>query len=495
MDRCFSTAVLVVPAFACGLLVGTMLLSQIVSDPDVTGKHSTSGVGAGLGATMTEGLGAGARRTPKKHQPTSNAAVATPSEPLPSPVSVTDALLIQAGRANAGSEGARVPFYMYDDPVFSPDLCYKDGGYASMELPRMGYWCVATEFVNQARVHPWRVKDPSQARVFVVPFDVAESFATHGRCNGTAHIERVNAVFDAVAKSPWYTRSGGRDHFWAIPHNVLPPFMVGKKKFNLKNWKRAFFPNPPQNQLIQNMSIGRYCSYHLSLNDQERYGFKAAPHDWLREEERWGCTVVLPIVTPRQLWVNDADLSFEKWEKRSNFIFFRGNNGLGGGCFMKNGERARKKAVELGNKNTTFLPKKVILSNKHAASKEAYFAEIQDSQYCLVFTCDDPQTSRYFDAIAAGCIPVLINDAWRVAVAPFYSQVNYDTFMITVPEMTWMGDPAAASHLIYNFPRAFQRRRYEALLKARPEVMWRHPQSNVATRVLNEIDHCFDERS
>ena len=69
----------------------------------------------------------------------------------------------------------------------------------------------------------------------------------------------------------------------------------------------------------------------------------------------------MPIVAPRLLWKQDEELSFEKWEKRSIFLYFRGNSGLGGGCFMKNGERARKKAVELGHKNVSF-PKKVGLS-------------------------------------------------------------------------------------------------------------------------------------
>ena len=159
---------------------------------------------------------------------------------------------------------------------------------------------------------------------------------------------------------------------------------------------------------------------------------------------------------------------------------------------MKNGERARAKAVELGTKNLNWQNKKSILSNLHAESKDEYLDEIKDSQYCLVFTCDDPQTSRYFDAVAAGCIPVVINDAWRVSVAPFSSQINYDRFTVTIPESAWIGDPAAAIHLIYHHPHAALKRRYEALLQARPEIMWRHPQSNVATRALREINECFE---
>lgn len=388
-----------------------------------------------------------------------------------------------------------VPFYIYDDDVHNPDLCYKEGGYTSMDLPRKGYWCTGTEWTLQARSHPWRVMDPSKARIFVIPLDVCESLATQasGKCKGKTHVDRVNDIFEAVRNSPWYKRSGGRDHFWSITHNTLPPAMLGKKKWAKNNFKHAFFPNPPQNELIKNMSIGRYCSYHLTHNDLERVGFKPQQRDWLREEEKWGCTVVMPIVTPRPLWSPDTH-TFEDWEKRKHFIFFRGNNGLGGGCYMKNGEKARAKAAEFGKKNYSWYGKNAIMTNKHAAGgKEAYFTEIRNSQYCLVFTCDDPQTSRYFDAVAAGCIPVVINDAWRVSVAPFQSQINYDRFTVTVPESVWMGDPAAAIHLLHHHPRGALRRRYEAMLKARPEIMWRHPQSNVATRALREINECFED--
>jgi len=391
-----------------------------------------------------------------------------------------------------------VPFYVYDDPVHNPDLCYEragfPGGYVEMDLPRKTYWCSGSEWAIQAKAHPWRVTDPAKARIFVIPLDLCESLATQakGKCQGKTHIDRVNAIFEAVAQSPWYKRSGGRDHFWSIPHATLPPAMLGKKKWAPSNWKNAFFPNPPQNELIRNMTIGRYVKYHLTYNDQERIGFKPQQRDWLREEERWGCTTVMPIVTPRSLWSPDTH-SFEDWEKRKHFIFFRGNNGVGGGCYMKNGHKARAKAVEFGQKNYSWYGKTTILSNQYAPGRDAYIDEIKNSQYCLVFACDDPQTSRFLDALAAGCIPVVINDAWRMAVAPFKSQINYDRFTVTVPETTWMGDPAAAIHLFHHYPRAALKRRYAAMLKARPELLWHHPKSNVATRALREINECFED--
>ena len=462
-----------------GVMIGTKAAGRTACSGDVAPSAASRGArvgpssagGAGKGRQGTAGGGGGGR------YPASGA-------PLGATPTVTG-LLARLPAIGVPATGAPVPFYLYDTAVFDPPLC--DEGYAVDELPKKGYWCTGTEWLVQARVHPWRVTDPAEAKLFVVGFDACRSFAHRYQCEGKTHVDRVNAIFKALAASPWYRRKGGHDHFWHLPHNTLPVALLGKHQWR-QNSKTAFFPNPPQADLIRNMSVGRYLSYHMTLSTPNHYGFEPAQRSWVKEGEKWGCTVVLPIVTPRSLWMPDT-VPFEQWERRSTLLFFRGNNGYGGGCYMRNGQHARAKAVELGGMDAG-LPKS-ILTNAHAASPEAYRAEILDAKYCLVFACDDPQTSRFFDAVAAGCIPVLINDAWRIAVGPFSGQLNYDAFTITVPEFAWMDEPAAAAHLIYDHPRDVQRQRFDGLKRHRPEIMFRHPQSNVGTRVLKEAAGCL----
>lgn len=375
-------------------------------------------------------------------------------------------------------------FYMYSDDVFQPDLCDDP---AARDLPKGGYWCMGTEWALQASKHPWRVHDPSKAQLFVIPFDLCASHASRKPCHKKGHIDRVEALVAAINQSKWFLRNGGRDHMWVMPHNGLPAALIGKRKWGFGRGRGAVFLNAPRSRLIENMTIGRYLSYHLTLRDEVRVGFSAKQHDWLREEEKWGCTVVLPIVTPKSLWITET---FERWEARKIFIFFRGNGGLGGGCFMKVAERARAKAIDLGRQNLSW-PGLTVLTNAHAATPADYRSEIKSAKYCLVFACDDPQTSRYFEAIVAGCIPVLINDAWSVSVAPFAARVNYAAFTITIPEAIWTANPAAAAHLIYNRPRGEQRRMQRALMQAQRELLWRHNQSNVATNVLHAAHDCI----
>lgn len=379
----------------------------------------------------------------------------------------------------------KVPFYMYDGQVFQPDLCVND---SFSDLPRGGYWCMATEWARLAAMHPWRVHDAATAQLFVIPFDLCASQASKRACHNQGHVQRVEAVVAAINSSQWFQKNGGRDHLWVMPHNKLPAAMIGKRAWGVGH-RSATFLNYPRNRLIENMTIGRYLSYHLTLRDTTRVGFQARQQDWLREEEKWGCTVVLPIVTHKALWAPD-DYTFQQWSSRRNFMFFRGKGGLGGGCFMATAEKARMKAVFLGEQNLSW-PGNVIMTNDHASTTERYRTEILDAKYCLVFACDDPQTSRYFEALAAGCIPVLINDAWRVAVAPFASRINYDSFTISVPEMAWTADPAAAAHLIYNRPLGEQRAMHKALMSSRHELLWRHNRSNVATQVLLAARNCM----
>ena len=120
-----------------------------------------------------------------------------------------------------------------------------------------------------------------------------------------------------------------------------------------------------------------------------------------------------------------------------------------------------------------------IIERDYATSPQAYAKELAASKYCLVLRCDDPQTSRFYDSIAAGCIPIVISDGFHLVVvrwkptpsiarepivtqkcqhsvsaltlahfaaqAPFSSVVNYASFSVTIPESMWMKDVGSAA--------------------------------------------------
>ena len=57
--------------------------------------------------------------------------------------------------------------------------------------------------------------------------------------------------------------------------------------------------------------------------------------------------------------------------------------------------------------------------------------ELLKSEYCLHFRGDTTTSRRVYDAIAAGCVPVIISDNTHV---PFTSNLNWNAFTVTIPE-------------------------------------------------------------
>jgi hypothetical protein len=57
--------------------------------------------------------------------------------------------------------------------------------------------------------------------------------------------------------------------------------------------------------------------------------------------------------------------------------------------------------------------------------------ELLRSEYCIHFRGDTTTSRRVYDAIAAGCVPVIISDNTHV---PFTSSLNWNAFTVTIPE-------------------------------------------------------------
>ena len=77
----------------------------------------------------------------------------------------------------------------------------------------------------------------------------------------------------------------------------------------------------------------------------------------------------------------------------------------------------------------------------HNFEVERYAEELQQSQYCLHFRGDTTTSRRVYDAIAAGCVPVLISDGTNM---PFRSSLDWNSFAVQIPESTLLRGPAHA---------------------------------------------------
>lgn len=69
--------------------------------------------------------------------------------------------------------------------------------------------------------------------------------------------------------------------------------------------------------------------------------------------------------------------------------------------------------------------------NQGHYSSQKYSMELFRSEYCIHFRGDTTTSRRVYDAIAAGCVPVIISDNTHV---PFTSSLNWNAFTVTIPE-------------------------------------------------------------
>ena len=379
-------------------------------------------------------------------------------------------IFLRTSNAKLNKGPDRFLFYIYEDEEFYPDLCREFEG-VPQNMPRSYYFDVMDFWRRDLSNHPWRTRDPEQAELFIVPFNVDDSHVVD-RCGGTDHRSRMRLAIQTLTKSPYYRRKYGWDHFWPIGHHLLFPMIIVQEKLIPPDFKG----------IISNMTIGRYLDFNFVQGKGDLYGIKAGESVYMwRHYHDWRCTITTPIITSGMLWQEDD--SFEVWKDRPILVHYRGRGSDCGGFkthFSSANLRQRADALH------SLIPKSTVSQN-HSSSQELYYKEIKSSKFCLVFRCDDPQTSRFYDALAAGCIPVIISDGFHLVVAPFIRSINYASFSIAIPETVWMEDPVSAIRFAYYYEESEIRNLYENLLKERPKLLWRHPQTLVATYGLREI--------
>jgi hypothetical protein len=359
--------------------------------------------------------------------------------------------------------------YVYNEQQFHLrdllDSCDDPGAAMMQELPTGGYTAVADHWIGSLQASALRTDKAEDAKWFLIPFNLDRSFYI-GDCKGTTHAQRINAVLDAVEESPYYLQKAGADHvlvcmYWS--------FFPGCKNC-------GYFPEERRIQ-VKNMVIGRYLDYHLHLDghmlkNDPHYGFTPKTSTgmiWWEEGEDWRCTLSLPVLTSRSLTMQLAstDLGYASWSRRRYTLFYRGHGS----------KRCARDAEQLHDeifRVAQHLPKESnLVSNDHATTPEQYAQEISNSKFCLVLRCDDPHTSRFVDAVAAGCIPVIISDGFHLVVAPFPRVLNYAGFSVTIPESMWLKDSITSARFAYNWPTAVTKQLHRGLMEARPTLIWR----------------------
>jgi hypothetical protein len=481
--------------------------------------RSPSSSGAGRKQTMTTTT----TKTVKRKDDSSILAVEVSTDGATAKTTVEEEDAMPPGQGNsrqpARPEGRGV--YIYDEPwarVLEEDCGVPNvDGMMTESAVDPGYFAVLHYLINQTREAGLVVDDPEEARWFLVPFDFDRSYALDDSCRRGAsstrtHLQRVHAVLDGLQSSRYYRRRSGRDHVASLMHFAFAPWRRQSSATGVFDPNQllgnSYFP-ADRASVLQQMVIFRYISTGLKLLDDEHgeffsdddsrrrdyyHGF--APYRgpqgdvWWVMGEDWRCSVVLPVLTlpeiEQQAKKNLFNTTFEAWLDRPYLFHYRGH---GSKKCVAGAQILHETMYALRD----IFPESII-NNTYADTRDEYASELIKSKFCIVLRGDDPERSRFNDAVAAGCIPVFINDGWELTVSPFpyRKHINYGSFSVFIPESMFLKHPTSSLYFSYGIPEVRLRRMHAAMLDHRPYIVWGLGEPNnrnvgrMAWEVVNE---------
>lgn len=110
----------------------------------------------------------------------------------------------------------------------------------------------------------------------------------------------------------------------------------------------------------------------------------------------------------------------------------------------------------------------------------SYADLISRSQFCLCPRGDTMSSRRFFDSVAAGCIPVVTEDQARKGNAPFMSNLDYSAFAVVLPSDSFLTveNVQKVTTALIQLDGATLLRKRAALLEARSNLIFGYSTGN-----------------
>mmetsp|Transcript_63059 Transcript_63059/g.112070 ORF Transcript_63059/g.112070 Transcript_63059/m.112070 type:complete len:585 (-) Transcript_63059:8-1762(-) len=330
----------------------------------------------------------------------------------------------------------KLRFFLYElDPRFNTDLltCYE-------EFANQSIWSDFSEEKGQnvgeiwihriLESHTLRTSDPEKASVFFIPFYgflstffsapanhisnttllAGDTYISKTICKGAGHIDRANALAAFLKEQPHFKKMPERHvlpvSFWAVARktwsdDALPHSVVSGDLFDILQNSTLLVPEP---------------QFQSMMNEKEYLNWP-------------GPLLTLPYVAKPSL-VESRPPGPYIGRKASNF-FFQGE--------LHNGPAGKPvgRRNMLGKYFKNLSDAVIADTFKHSPTDNSYENGMRNSNFCLVFEGDTPTTPRLFDAIAAGCIPLILSDNISL---PFRSLITWSAFSIQLPEAPFLAE-------------------------------------------------------
>lgn len=335
--------------------------------------------------------------------------------------------------------------YVYDDPAVDWSRlvgCYveKHGVSPWRHEEEEHAQNMAEVWVHQALLrHPMRTRDPAEASLFYIPLYVTVSSDATPQlgnlvCENETHYERVDRALDFLeTESKHFMKFGGANHFFVC------------------SWWRCGVALGNRARVVLSRTI-------LGINESP-----PANDEWAR----WECTnrvVTIPYVSstkiPASLFTRDDEYVMRN---RSIPFYFAGR-------MRDRPERANLAVI------TDIYPASLIGVSAWdwKDNPNVYGENLSSSQFCLCPRGDTMSSRRLFDAVAAGCIPVLSRSQTGLGNLPFISSMDYAEFAFVLPDDSFAQTSSVAkfTNAIMGLDTTEILRKRRALLKARGGLIY-----------------------
>lgn len=378
-------------------------------------------------------------------------------------------------------------------------------------------------FYKQLRSHPWRVRQPAAALLFVVPLyaNAALQPSAKGRaCNGTHYQTLFDATARAVAATPQYARHRGADH--VIVSNSWKTSQRPPKQAPCNRICNTGCNRPSRRLGLANLTLtltkqAPWLGLENQLpNDYFRHVFRNAIVGHMEsrhgnDDGWWRCSVVSPYVAN---FAGAFDGSFDgaaaaaaaqpplaplggAGSSRPDLFYFHGNANSRGtyGYAFRQVALAQLEPLAASHISALGLPKEAVRCDEKGGvttnclgtrNSGSFRERMARARFNLVLRGDSPSSRRLYDGMAVGTLPVLVSDElWSVGL-PFQCLVPWRRFAISVAEQAFHSEAGALETFqrLSELQPSLLGRMQRAAHHHRRDVLWNVNNSRVAENVL-----------
>lgn len=290
-----------------------------------------------------------------------------------------------------------------------------------------------------------------------------------GECAGTSHAQRQDEVFS------WLNKEFAAEKVKRQRRGELPPVTIfactsrhcssplKRTEWNMLWNSNAWFLTLEKNPLWISADTSEGWKYSKSYVEQRAIPVPYTAHNGIQRTDYKG---------------------------KVGFVFI-GNQYIATG---KKGESTGHRREEILNALTKLKHAgldKILIEWTNSASTDLesqvdYAEEMMRGKFCFVPSIEDGPTSRrFFDAVVAGCLPIVIGDDIDKEL-PLRDVILYPSFWFRIPESTWINDPVGVVQMISNVPADVITKRQENMDMFTPLLDWASG-SATSLHILDQI--------